>query len=50
MQSKPQVAAFIAYYLTYVNEEISKVGYFPAAPEALKVAKESWLEAMKGTY
>jgi phosphate transport system substrate-binding protein len=50
MQSKPQVAAFIAYYLTYVNEEIGKVGYFPAAPEALKVAKESWLEAMKGTY
>lgn len=50
MQSKPQVAAFIAYYLTYVNEEIGKVGYFPAAPAALATAKQSWLDAMKGTY
>lgn len=50
MQSKPQVAAFIAYYLTYVNEEIGKVGYFPAAAEALDVAKQRWLDAMKGTY
>ena len=30
---KPQVAAFIAYYLNNVNEVIGQVGYFPA-PEA----------------
>lgn len=50
MKNKPQVAAFIAYYLTYVNEEISKVGYFPAAPAALNKAKQNWINAMKGTY
>lgn len=50
MKAKPQVAAFIAYYLTYVNEEIGKVGYFPAAPAALDKAKQNWLDAMKGTY
>jgi len=50
MKAKPQVAAFIAYYLTYVNEEIGKVGYFPAAPAALEKAKMNWVEAMKGTY
>ena len=31
MQSKPQVAAFINYFLTYVNDEIMDVGYFPAS-------------------
>jgi phosphate transport system substrate-binding protein len=50
MQEKPQVAAFINYYLTYVNEEIVPVGYFPANPEALNKAKQSWLEAMQGQY
>jgi len=47
MKDKPQVAAFLAYYLTYVNDEIKKVGYFPANPEALKKAKQNWLDAMK---
>ena len=32
---KPQVAAFINFYLTFVNEEILDVGYFPASPAAL---------------
>lgn len=50
MQEKPQVAAFIGFYLAYVNEEIKKVGYFPANPDALKVAKQNWLDAMKGLY
>jgi phosphate binding protein len=45
MQDKPQVAAFINFYLTYVNEEISKVGYFPASTEALDQAKTNWLSA-----
>ena len=50
MNSKPQVAAFIAFYLAYVNEEIVSVGYFPAAKSALENAKAGWLEAMKGAY
>jgi phosphate binding protein len=39
MAEKPQVAAFIAYYLNVVNEEISDVGYFPAAPDALNLSR-----------
>lgn len=47
MKEKPRVAAFINYYLTYVNDVISDVGYFPASEEALHGAKQAWLEAMK---
>ncbi len=47
MQEKPQVAAYINFFLTYVNEEIVDVGYFPASDTALGLAKLSWLEAMK---
>ena len=47
MKAKPQVAAFIAYYLTYVNEEIVRVGYFPANEEVLNQARQAWLDAMK---
>ncbi len=47
MKEKPQVAAFIAYYLTYVNEEITRVGYFPANDSVLEAGKQAWLEAMK---
>lgn len=50
MQQKPQVAAFVAFYLTYVNEEIKSVGYFPANKEALDGAKKKWLDAMEGIY
>lgn len=46
MKEKPQVAAFLNYYLTYVNEEIESVGYFPASVEALNAAKQTWLDAM----
>ena len=38
MQEKPQVAAFINFYLTRVNEVIDEVGYFPASDEALDEA------------
>ena len=47
MQAKPQVAAFINFFLTYVNEEIDAVGYFPASSAALDAAKQAWLEALK---
>ena len=46
IQNKPQVAAFINYYLTHVHEEITKVGYFPASQQALDEAKIKLLKAM----
>jgi phosphate binding protein len=46
MQQKPQVAAFIDFYLTYVNEEVLDVGYFPASDESMKVAMQAWLDAV----
>jgi phosphate transport system substrate-binding protein len=46
MAEKPQVAGFINFYLTYVNEEITDVGYFPASDEALQQAAQKWLAAM----
>jgi phosphate binding protein len=45
MQEKPQVAAFINYYLTYVNDEVLDVGYFPASDEAGDAAKQAWIDA-----
>ncbi len=45
MAQKPQVAAFINFYLTYVNEEVIAVGYFPASNAALNQAKVNWLNA-----
>jgi phosphate transport system substrate-binding protein len=45
MQEKPQVASFISFYLSYVNEEVVDVGYFPASVEALDAAKQAWLDA-----
>jgi phosphate binding protein len=47
MTEKPQVADFINFYLTYVNDEIGKVGYFPASSAALNVAKGNWWHAVK---
>jgi phosphate transport system substrate-binding protein len=47
MKEKPQVAAFINYYLTNVNDLITDVGYFPASTDALDQAKQTWLDAMK---
>ena len=46
MQEKPQVASFINYYLTNVNDLVSKVGYFPASAEALNGAKQLWLDSV----
>lgn len=44
MQEKPQVAAFINYYLQNVNDVIGAIGYFPASEQALVGANEAWLE------
>lgn len=45
MKQKPQVAAFINFYLSHVNEEVTDVGYFPASEAALNAAKQAWLQA-----
>ncbi len=47
MAAKPQVAAFIAFYLSNVNDVITGVGYFPAPEAALEQAVQNWLNAMK---
>ena len=46
MAEKPQVAAFINFYLTYVDEEIERVGYFPAESSVLEAARQGLLNAM----
>ncbi len=47
MQTKPQVAAFLNFVLTYVNDEIVDVGYFPASDDALNRSRQNWLDAMQ---
>ncbi|MEW6092482.1 MAG: PstS family phosphate ABC transporter substrate-binding protein [Chloroflexota bacterium] len=46
MLEKPQVAAFIFFYLTHVNDEILDVGYFPASQAALDEALAAWHTAV----
>jgi phosphate transport system substrate-binding protein len=46
MQEKPQVAAFIYFYLTNVNSEIVSVGYFPAPAAELEASLAAWMTAM----
>jgi phosphate transport system substrate-binding protein len=46
MQEKPQVAAFIYFYLANVNDEIQDVGYFPASEESLQGAMDAWKVAV----
>ena len=46
MMDKPQVAAFVNFYLTYVDEEVVDVGYFPANQAVLDAAKQAWLDAV----
>ena len=46
MQAKTQVADFINFYLTFVNEEIIDVGYFPASEDALNQARQNWSAGM----
>ena len=46
MTEKPQVAAFINFYLSFVNEEVVRVGYFPASAAALEQATANFLAAV----
>jgi phosphate transport system substrate-binding protein len=45
MHQKPQVAAFINYYLQHADEAVTEVGYFPAAPKARDEARQTFLQA-----
>jgi phosphate transport system substrate-binding protein len=47
IQEKPQVGAFINFYLTTVNDEILDVGYFPASEAAMANAEANLLEALQ---
>lgn len=49
MNKKPQVAEFINYYLTHVNDEIDDVGYFAATTDSLDSARATWLNAQNQT-
>lgn len=39
IQKRPELKSFILYYLTQVNEEILKLGYFPVSPAVLEESK-----------
>jgi phosphate binding protein len=45
MKEKPQVAAFIYFYLTNVDDNISDVGYFPAPDADLQASLDAWKAA-----
>ena len=45
MKQKPQVASFINFYLTNVNDLIGEVGYFPASDAALDASRQAFLDA-----
>ena len=44
MREKPQVAAYVNYFLSYANDVIDEAGYFPASEASLNEAKMKWLE------
>jgi len=46
MQEKPQVAAFILFYLENVGNEILDVGYFPVSDEKLQEGLDTWNSAL----
>ena len=46
MQEKPQVAAFIWFYLNNVNNEIGDVGYFPVSDAKLQEGIDAWNAAL----
>jgi phosphate transport system substrate-binding protein len=46
LTEKPQVAAFVNFYLSFANEEVTEVGYFPASDEALNASKQALLDVI----
>jgi phosphate binding protein len=50
IRGKPQVAAFLTYYLTYVNDLIKKGRLLPGSRGGSKKSKTLLAEAMKGLF
>jgi len=46
MQEKPQVSAFIYFYLTHVVDEILDVGYFPVSDDKAQENIDAWNSAL----
>jgi phosphate transport system permease protein len=46
LEEKPQVAAFLNYYLQHLEDVVSEVGYFPADAESLAAQEQAILEAL----
>lgn len=46
LNDKPQVAGFIDFYLTYVEEEVVEVGYFPASESTMDDARQKLDDAL----
>jgi phosphate transport system substrate-binding protein len=46
MQEKPQVAAFIYFYITHVADEILDVGYFPVSEGKAQENLDAWNSAL----
>ena len=47
LREKPQVADFLNFVMSYVNEEIVDVGYFPASAADMQAAIDGWKMAME---
>jgi phosphate transport system substrate-binding protein len=47
MQEKPQVAAFIGFYLSQLDDNIIDVGYFPAPAKAIYSSWGAWLSTQE---
>jgi phosphate transport system substrate-binding protein len=46
MQEKPQVSAFIHFYITNVADEILDVGYFPVSEDQTQENLDAWMAAL----
>jgi len=46
MQEKPQVSAFILFYITHVGDEILDVGYFPVSEDKAQENLDTWNSAL----
>lgn len=48
IRKRPEVKGFVNYYLTFVSEEVSNLGFFPVKPSVLDESKTKFLQ-IKGT-
>lgn len=44
IQNRPEIAGFINYYLTHVNEEMEDLGYFPVSQTVLEESEAKLIE------